>query len=127
MLTLNKRHAFPKNMYLSCGLSFRLRSRLNLSPVSNKRCKAVPILLIFFIVRLVISPVFVSIRIQLSSVRPHPVTFVVRIRKSNPVTTVFVGRQKLRFYEIIFFTRFNLYQSGIPFFAFLIRVFPSFI
>lgn len=43
MLTLNKRHAFPKKMYLSCGLSFRLRSRLNLSPVSNKRCKAVPI------------------------------------------------------------------------------------
>ena len=40
MLTLNKRHAFPKKMYLCCGLSFRLRSRLNLSPDSNKRLQS---------------------------------------------------------------------------------------
>ena len=35
-----KRHAFPKKMYLCCGLSFRLRHRLNLSPVSNKRLQS---------------------------------------------------------------------------------------
>ena len=82
------------------------------------------ILLIFVIVGLVFSPVFVSI--QLSFVRPHPVISIGRVWKSNPVTTVFVGWQKFRFYEIIFFARFNLYQTGIPFFAFLLRVFPSF-
>ena len=36
MLTLDKPRALPEKMYLCCGLSFRLRSRLNLSPVSNK-------------------------------------------------------------------------------------------
>ena len=40
MLTLNKRHAFPKKMYLCCGLSFRLRSRLYPQLVINV-CKAV--------------------------------------------------------------------------------------
>ena len=37
MLTLDKSRALPEKMYLCCGLSFRLRSRLNLSPVSNER------------------------------------------------------------------------------------------
>ena len=83
------------------------------------------ILLIFVIVGLVISPVFVSIRIQFSSVRPHPVIFIGRVWKSNPVTTVISGRQKLRFYEIIFFKRFNLYQSGLAFFTFLLCLSPT--
>ena len=52
--------------------------------------------------------------------------FHCQVRKPNPVFFLFVGRQKFRFYEIIFFTRFNLYQTGMPFFAFLLRVFPSF-
>ena len=37
MLTLNKPRALPEKMYLCYGLSFRLRCRLNLSPVSNER------------------------------------------------------------------------------------------
>ena len=40
MLTLNKRHAFPKKMYLCWELSFRLHRRLNSSPVSNKRLQS---------------------------------------------------------------------------------------
>ena len=84
------------------------------------------ILVTVVIVRLVTSPVFVPIQIQWSSVRPLPVIFIVRVRKPNPVIFLFVGRQKFRFYEIIFFTRCNLYQTGMPFFAFLLRVFPSF-
>ena len=84
------------------------------------------ILFTVVIVRFVTSPVFVPIQIQSSSVRPLPVIFIVRVRKPNPVIFLFVGRQKFRFYEIIFFTRFNLYQTGMPFFAFLLRVFPSF-
>ena len=83
------------------------------------------ILVLIVIVRLLVSPVFVSMhRTQPSSVRPHPVTFFGRVRKSNPVIIVSVGRQNIRFYEIIFFTRVNLYQISMPFFAFLLGVFP---
>ena len=84
------------------------------------------VLIIIVIVRFVTYPVFVPIQIQLSSVRPLPVIFIVRVRKSNPVIILFVDGQNFRFYEIIFFTRVNLYQSGMPFFAFLLCVFPSF-